>query len=140
MKNNIGSIIKTQGKVVSLVIIAVVLILMGTSYALFTGIKTNEGNQVVTAGDLTFTYNNGTTIDTTHNKDCFTPMTQTDAEKMSNSCAYQLSITNAGSLPSHYKVTLTPDSTNAVAQNKLKVILKEVTNGVATIVSGILKL
>ena len=92
MKNNIGSIIKTQGKVVSLVIIAVVLILMGTSYALFTGIKTNEGNQVVTAGDLKFTYSQGTTIDSTKNKDCFTPMTKDEATKVSTTCSYQLQV------------------------------------------------
>ena len=121
----IGSVLKTESKVIAYVVICLVIIVLGISYALFFEVKGNEKNQIVKAGTLEFTYANGSQITNATNSDCFIPMNNEEALTHSE-CEYKISIRNAGTLPGNYSINLSNVSVeNPIALNKLKVILKK---------------
>ncbi len=121
----IGSVLKTESKVIAYVVICLVIIVLGISYALFFEVKGNEKNQIVKAGTLEFTYANGSQITNATNSDCFIPMNNEEALRHSE-CEYKISIRNAGTLPGNYSINLSNVSVeNPIALNKLKVILKK---------------
>ncbi len=121
----IGSVLKTETKVIAYVVICLVVIVLGISYALFFEVKGNEKNQIVKAGTLEFTYANGSQITNETNSECFIPMSEEEALKHSE-CEYKISITNTGTLPGNYNINLTSDAVDKPLElNKLKVILKK---------------
>ncbi len=121
----IGSVLKTETKVIAYVVICLVVIVLGISYALFFEVKGNEKNQIVKAGTLEFTYANGSQITNENNSECFIPMSEEEALKHSE-CEYKISITNTGTLPGNYNINLNSDAVDKpMALNKLKVILKK---------------
>ena len=123
--NKIGTVLKTESKVIAYVVICLVIIVLGISYALFFEVKGNEKNQIVKAGTLEFTYANGSQITNETNSDCFIPMSEEEALKHSE-CEYKISITNAGTLPGNYNINLTSESGEKPLElSKLKVILKK---------------
>ena len=126
MKNNkVGSVIKTETKIIAIVVICLVITVIGISYALFLEVKGNEKNQIVKAGTLEFSYANGSQITNASNSDCFIPMNNEEALRHSE-CEYKISITNTGTLPGNYNINLNSESVeNPLALNKLKVILKK---------------
>ena len=121
----VGSVLKTESKVIAYVVICLVIIVLGISYALFFEVKGNEKNQIVKAGTLEFTYANGSQITNETNSDCFIPMSNEEALKHSE-CEYKISITNAGTLPGNYNINLTSETVDKPLElSKLKVILKK---------------
>ncbi len=72
--------------------------------ALFFQVKKNEKNQLVKAGTLEFSYENGSQITIEDNEDCFIPTNYGDAIKHSE-CEYSVGITNSGTLPGVYSLT-----------------------------------
>ena len=123
--NNISSVLKTETKVIAYVVICLVIIVLGISYALFFEVKGNEKNQIVKAGTLEFSYANGSQITNATNSDCFIPMSNEEALTHSE-CEYKISITNTGTLPGNYSINLNSESVeNPLALSKLKVILKK---------------
>ncbi len=121
----VGSVIKTEAKVIAYVVICLVIIVLGISYALFFEVKGNEKNQIVKAGTLEFTYASGSQITNATNSDCFIPMSNEEALSHSE-CEYKVSITNTGTLPGNYNINLNSESVeNPIALSKLKVILKK---------------
>ena len=121
----VGSVIKTETKIIAIVVICLVITVIGISYALFLEVKGNEKNQIVKAGTLEFTYANGSQITNASNSDCFIPMNNEEALRHSE-CEYKISITNTGTLPGNYNINLNSESVeNPLALNKLKVILKK---------------
>ncbi len=123
-----GSIIKTQTKVLAYVVVCLVILIMGSSYALFFQVKHNTNNQVIQAGSLSITYTQGTKIDATTNPDCFEPMTDDDA-KAKTSCTYTFSVKNAGTLPSTFTLNLKKGNDNTANLSGFNVIVKKKTTG-----------
>ncbi len=125
MNKNVKSVLKTESKVIAYIVICLVIIVLGISYALFFQVKGNEENQIVKAGTLEFSYERGSEITTTSNEDCFIPTNYGDAIKHSE-CEYSVGITNSGTLPGVYSLTLTSKNPeNPVDLEKLQVILKK---------------
>ena len=123
--NNIGNVLKTETKVIAYVVICLVIIVLGISYALFFEVKGNEINQIVKAGTLEFTYTNGSQITNATNSDCFIPMSNEEALRHSE-CEYKISIRNAGTLPGNYSINLNSETVeNPLDLSKLKIILKK---------------
>ena len=121
----VGVVLKTESKVIAYVVICLVIIVLGISYALFFEVKGNEKNQIVKAGTLEFTYENGSQITNDTNSDCFIPMSNEEALTHSE-CEYKISITNTGTLPGNYSISLNSETVEKpLALNKLKIILKK---------------
>ena len=121
----VGNVIKTEAKVIAYVVICLVIIVLGISYALFFEVKGNEKNQIVKAGTLEFTYETGSQITNEANSDCFIPMSNEEALSHSE-CEYKVSITNTGTLPGNYNINLNSESVeNPIELSKLKIILKK---------------
>ena len=121
----VGAVLKTESKVIAYVVICLVIIVLGISYALFFEVKGNEKNQIVKAGTLEFTYTNGSQITNATNSDCFIPMSNEEALRHSE-CEYKISIRNAGTLPGNYSINLNSETVEKpLALNKLKIILKK---------------
>ncbi len=123
-EKKVGTILKNETKVIAYVVICLVIIVLGVSYALFFEVKGNEKNQIVKAGTLEFTYVNGSQLTSKDNADCFIPMTLEQAKNRSE-CEYKVGIHNSGTLPGNYNLKLVAGSTNNVDLSKLKVILKK---------------
>ncbi len=121
----VGAVLKTESKVIAYVVICLVIIVLGISYALFFEVKGNEKNQIVKAGTLEFTYTNGSQITNASNSICFAPMSNEEALRHSE-CEYKISIRNAGTLPGNYSINLNSVNVeNPIALNKLKIVLKK---------------
>ena len=60
-----SNIFKRETKLAAYFIICLTLVVLSVSYALFFSVTNNSNNQVVEAGDLVFTYKNGTSISVT---------------------------------------------------------------------------
>ena len=121
----VGSVLKTETKIIAIVVICLVITVIGISYALFLEVKGNEKNQIVKAGTLEFTYANGSQITNASNSDCFIPMSNEEALKHSE-CEYKISITNTGTLPGNYSINLNSETVDKpLSLNKLKILLKK---------------
>lgn len=122
---NFKNVFKRETKVIAYVVIALTIVVIGTSYALFLQVDKNTDNQVVTAGSLEIIYSDGNKI--TPNEDgtatCLTP--QSDS-KSDNGCKYTLSITNNGTLPMKYDLVIynndeeVPSGSNFVDHSLIK--------------------
>lgn len=134
-KKHVGSILKRETKVIAYVVICLVVIVIGSSYALFFQVTKNENNQVVKSGTLRFTYADGTQITRASNEACFEAMSFEKAQTMS-ACEYQLSVQNTGTLPSTYQLKLSTNANNTLEPSKMKVILKKQVGDSFSIVGG----
>lgn len=112
-------IIKKQSSIIAISVIGMCIILISTSYALFMKVNTSTNNQVVESGTLVAEYTSGTTLTTSE-------LPQSDAEGLATA-GYSFSVTNKGTLPMTYEITIYNDPdvdlTNALAQQYLKVSL-----------------
>ena len=93
-----------------------VVLVLGVSYALFLKVDSNRANQVVTAGDLSFTYKDGSTISSSSNSACFEPLSDDEAGLYFNNCSYQFSAQNSGTLKANYTFKL-DDNGSKVEKN-----------------------
>ena len=59
---NYSKIFKRETKIIAYVVICLTLVVMGVSYALFLQVNNNNANQVVNAGSLEITYDNGNVV------------------------------------------------------------------------------
>ena len=116
------NIFQRQTKLAAYIIICATLVVIGASYALFFQVDSNTNNQIVEAGDLTFTYSNETVI---NNSICFEPMSLDEANLYASSCSYQLSIRNTGSLIADYNLFLVPREDNTADLSNLKIIIRQ---------------
>ena len=106
---NYKKVFKRETKVIVYVVIALALVVIGTSYALFLQVDNNSNNQIVKAGNLTITYSQGNVINAGSSKgNCLTP--QSDSAATSGACKYTLSIANTGSLPMQYNLLIYDDT------------------------------
>ena len=81
------NIFQRQTKLAAYIIACMTVLVLGISYALFLRVDSNSSNQVVTAGDLSFTYKDGSTISSSSNMDCFMPMSDDEANMYNSSCS-----------------------------------------------------
>ncbi len=133
---NYKNVFKRETKVVAIVVIALTLVVIGSSYALFMQVDDNDQNQVVTAGTLTIVYKNGNEVNPSANVEedgttCLTPMGDEDGK--TNGCNFQLSIENKGTLPMKFDLLIYNGSstTDLVSYDYIKYHLTQrVTNAV----------
>ncbi|MBR1679548.1 MAG: hypothetical protein IJ704_02790 [Bacilli bacterium] len=133
-ENNLSfkNIFKRETKLATYIIAVSTILVLGLSYALFLQVNSNSQNQVVKSGDLAFTYSkdgtvlpdNDTTLQIT-DPSCFAPMTEADADSLINTCSYQFSIQNTGTLKAFYQMFLKATESNTANPEHLKVILRE---------------
>lgn len=100
---NYKNVFKRETKVIAFVVIALTLVVIGTSYALFLQINNNRENQIVTAGSLVIEYSKGNTITVDENDEnnCLIPQSDSTGSK-NGGCKFSLNITNTGTLPMQY--------------------------------------
>ena len=118
------NIFQHQTKLAAYIIACMTILVLGLSYALFLRVDSNSANQVVTAGDLSFTYKDGSTISSSGHESCFLPMSDDEAGLYNSNCSYQFSAQNSGTLSAHYTFKLI-DNGSSIASSKLKYVLKK---------------
>ena len=118
------NIFQHQTKLAAYIIDCMTIFVLGLSYALFLRVDSNSANQVVTAGDLSFTYKDGSTISSSGHESCFLPMSDDEAFLYNSNCSYQFSAQNSGTLSAHYTFKLI-DNGSSIASSKLKYVLKK---------------
>ena len=123
-KLSFKNIFQRETKLATYIIVCCTILVLGISYAVFFQVNQNSNNQVVEAGDLTFTYQDGNQITNANNGFCFEPMSDDEAGLYASNCSYQFSVQNTGSLMGSYTLTLTANSSNNAPAEQLKVILK----------------
>ena len=123
-KLSFKNIFQRETKLATYIIVCCTILVLGISYAVFFQVNQNSNNQVVEAGDLTFTYQDGNQITSSSKSSCFEPMSDDEAGLYSSNCTYQFSIQNTGSLMGSYTLTLTANSGNSAPADQVKVILK----------------
>ena len=99
------STIKEHGIIISICVICSVLLIAGTSYALFFQVNTNTENQVVKTGKLAVTYGQESS------RISLTSLTPTADEDALGSDSYSSSVKveNTGSLPASYVLKIGKD-------------------------------
>ncbi len=104
---NYKNVWKRETKVIAYVVIALTLVVIGSSYALFFQVNNNRDNQVVTAGSLVIEYAKGNMITVNENDDnnCLLPQSD-ETGSGSEGCRFTLSITNTGTLPMEYDLLI----------------------------------
>src|SRR5574344_1332937 len=116
---NYNKIIKKQSSIIAISVIGMCIILISTSYALFMKVDTSTNNQVVESGTLVAEYTTGTTLTTAE-------LPQSDTDGLATT-GYTFSVTNKGSLPMSYEITVYNDPdvdlTNAIPQQYLRASL-----------------
>ena len=123
-KLSFKNIFQRETKLATYIIVCCTILVLGISYAVFFQVNQNSNNQVVEAGDLTFTYQDGNQITSSSKSSCFEPMSDDEAGLYSNNCSYQFSVQNTGSLMGSYTLTLTANASNNAPADQIKVILK----------------
>ena len=96
--------IKKHSAFIAIGVILCVVLLAGTSYALFFQVNTNSENQVVKTGSLEISGSNKNKI-TVKNLE---PMEDDDALANDN-LSFRVTITNTGSLPANYQLKISKD-------------------------------
>ncbi len=117
---NYKKVFKRETKVIAYVVIALTIVVLGSSYALFMQVKDDTKNQVVTAGSLKIEYSNKNQTDSAQTVDengntCLTPMA--DDNGKTSGCSFQLSITNTGTLPMLFDLLIYDDKTDTSLNN-----------------------
>ena len=123
-KLSFKNIFQRETKLATYIIVCCTILVLGISYAVFFQVNQNSNNQVVEAGDLTFTYQDGNQITSSSKSSCFEPMSDDEAGLYSSNCTYQFSVQNTGTLMGSYTLTLTANSANTAPADQVKVILK----------------
>ena len=123
-KLSFKNIFQRETKLATYIIVCCTILVLGISYAVFFQVNQNSNNQVVEAGDLTFTYQDGNQITSSSKSSCFEPMSDDEAGLYSSNCSYQFSVQNTGTLMGSYTLTLTANSANTAPADQVKVILK----------------
>ena len=123
-KLSFKNIFQRETKLATYIIACCTILVLGISYAVFFQVNQNSNNQVVEAGDLTFTYQDGNQITSSNKSTCFEPMSQDEAGLYSGNCSYQFSVQNTGSLMGSYTLTLTANQANTAPADQVKVLLK----------------
>ena len=123
-KLSFKNIFQRETKLATYIIVCCTILVLGISYAVFFQVNQNSNNQVVEAGDLTFTYQDGNQITSSSKSSCFEPMSDDEAGLYSSNCAYQFSVQNTGTLMGSYTLTLTANASNNAPADQIKVILK----------------
>lgn len=105
-KNVIKNIFTRQLVITVTTVFLLVIVIMGTSYALFMDVDTSVQENVFTSGDLVMVFNdkNGENTNTINNAS-LVPMSNEAALKRTDNI-YSFTITNTGSLPLKYDVLL----------------------------------
>ncbi len=111
---NYKKLFKRETKVIAYVVIALTLIVIGTSYALFLQVNNNRDNQVVTAGSLVIEYAKGNvvTVDENAENNCLMPQSDMTGSS-TGGCNFTLSVTNKGTLPMQYDLLIYDNATEA---------------------------
>ena len=136
-KLSFKNIFQRETKLATYIIACCTILVLGISYAVFFQVNQNSNNQVVEAGDLTFTYQDGNQITNASDNFCFEPMSDDEANLYSSECSYQFSVQNTGSLMGSYTLTLNATESNTAPSTQVKVILKKQNaEGVLEPVSG----
>ncbi len=127
MRNSLSfkNIFKREMKLASYMIICLTIVVISLSYAMFFQVNENTTNQEVIAGELKFTYTDGSLITSQANNECFFPTNELEANINTNTCSYTFSVTNTGTLSASYTLKLLPTETNTMDDSKIKVILKK---------------
>ena len=123
-KLSFKNIFQRETKLATYIIACCTILVLGISYAVFFQVNQNSNNQVVEAGDLTFTYQDGNQITSSSKSSCFEPMSDDESGLYSANCSYQFSVQNTGSLMGSYTLTLTANASNNAPADQIKVILK----------------
>ena len=132
---NYKKIFKRETKVIAYVVIALTLVVIGSSYALFMQVQNNTANQVVKAGSLKITYSssNDSNINSIatgeEGMECLTP--KTDDEGKNSGCDFKLSIYNDGTLPMAYDLLIYNNSIE-IEQVELSNLKHQLTKQVVT--------
>jgi len=105
------SIIKKQTFIITASIIVMAIILVGTSYALFTN-KDNSNTQVVSSGTLVINYE-GTLVTTVGGSDS-TEIEPIDEATVDTQNPFKIQVNNTGTLAMRYNVVLYTDTTNTL--------------------------
>ena len=127
------SIIKKQSFIIAASVIVMALILVGTSFALFTKNDESE-SQVVSSGTLQISYE-GSSITTTggSNSTEIEPISESDAEAAD---PYKIVVTNNGTLAMSYNIMIYTVDGHTLPQSYLSVKEK---NGTATALTALTK-
>ena len=115
---NYKNIIKKQSFIITVSIVVMGIILIGTSYALFTK-QNNSNTQVVASGTLSINYS-GTTITTTGGTDGggnLLEIEPLDEATVDSQSPYTIVVNNTGTLAMRYNVVLYTDETNTLPHN-----------------------
>ena len=124
-KLSFKNIFQRETKLATYIIACCTILVLGISYAVFFQVNQNSNNQVVEAGDLTFTYQDGNQITNANDNFCFEPMSDDEAGLYGSECTYQFSVQNTGSLMGSYTLTLNATESNTAPSTQIKVILKK---------------
>ena len=124
-KLSFKNIFQRETKLATYIIACCTILVLGISYAVFFQVNQNSNNQVVEAGDLTFTYQDGSQITNANDNFCFEPMSDDEANLYGSDCTYQFSVQNTGSLMGSYTLTLNATESNTAPSTQVKVILKK---------------
>ena len=124
-KLSFKNIFQRETKLATYIIACCTILVLGISYAVFFQVNQNSNNQVVEAGDLTFTYQDGNQITNANDNFCFEPMSDDEANLYGSECSYQFSVQNTGSLMGSYTLTLNATESNTAPSTQVKVILKK---------------
>ena len=112
---NYLSIIKKQSFIITVSIIVMAIILIGTSYALFAN-QNNSNTQVVSSGTLIVNYE-GTAITTTggiDNGGNLLEIEPMDEETVNSLTPFKIVVNNTGTLAMKYNIVLYTDTTNTL--------------------------
>ena len=118
---NYESIIKRQSFIITVSIIVMAIILIGSSYALFNNTSTSAQNQVVESGTLIIDYSASTGVTNTGDEN--NEIVPESDSAMASASGYNINITNTGTLPMSYDLIIYTGNTNGVMHSAIKVQL-----------------
>ena len=125
---NYKEIIKKQSFIIALSVIVMAIILIGSSYALFSQVDKSTNAQVVETGTLSVTY--------TPSAESTTQTADIEPADESSAKTYTFTVDNTGSLAMDYNVLIYTDTGNTVPHS---VITVKIDDGAATVLSSLTK-
>ena len=100
------NVIKKETKVMMVIVSLLLVLVIGSSYALFLRVSSSRNNQVVTTGTLQITYDSSNGYINNSTYPDLTPMTDEDGLNLTG---YNFSVKNTGNLKTEYKVYIYVD-------------------------------